>query len=89
MKLRRSAEKLDDYRKRLEKGKVAKIKPAHVEHIINKLNAKRTKVARALEGADNKKKRERFTRKLAVVDEQLERAQWLENEVSEKTKTNE
>lgn len=82
MGLETSIEKLDKYYDRLEKGKVQKIKPDHVRKVTKKLKAKEKILLTDIEEATKESKVERLQRKLKLVREQLERAQWLEDKIS-------
>ena len=55
-------EKLDKYYGRLEKGKAQKIKPAHVEKVLRKLEAKAQLLETELEETTKETKRERLER---------------------------
>ena len=87
MKLGKSAEKLGKYYDRLKKGKAAKIKLNHVEHMLKKLDKHRKKVIDERDSADGSKKKERLGRKLEVIDDQIERANWLRDKVTAETKS--
>lgn len=77
MGLGKSIEKLDDYSSRLKKGKARKIKPAHVEKVIGKLKAKEKSLKGEIISTGKDGKKSRLKQKLAIVSEQLERANWL------------
>jgi uncharacterized protein YaiL (DUF2058 family) len=77
MELESIAEKLDKYFSRLERGKAAKIKPAHVEKVIAKLQAKQQLLQEELRAAEKPSKKSRLENKLVTVCEQVERAEWL------------
>ena len=78
------AEKLDTYFSRLERGKAAKIKPAHVEKMIAKLETKQSLLKDELREAEKPSKKERVENKLSTVREQIERAKWLLEKVGSK-----
>lgn len=82
MGLESTTEKLDKYFRRLEKGKVQKIKPDHVEKVIGKLEAKAVLLQSEIDAADKSDKKLRLKRKLELVREQQERARWLQAEIS-------
>jgi len=86
MDLSKSTEKLDKYYDRLNKGKTQKIKPSHVEKVIRKLSAKREMLE--AERAESKKasKKTRLEGKIATASEQIDRATWLLNKISETDK---
>lgn len=77
MGLGKSIEKLDDYFSRLKKGKARKIKPTHVEKVIGKLKAKEKSLKGELASTEKDGKKSRLKQKLAIVSEQMERANWL------------
>ncbi len=77
MGLEKIAGKLDEYYDRLERGKAAKIEPAHVEKVIAKLRAKQDLLKGELQDAVKPSKQERLENKIATVREQIERAEWL------------
>lgn len=75
-------EKLDKYFKRFDKGKAQKIKPAHVEKVIDKLEAKADLLRAELAETEKESKKSRLERKLDMVREQQKRARWLKKELS-------
>jgi hypothetical protein len=77
MGLEKIADKLDKYFKRLDRGKATKIKPAHVEKAIAKLQSKQEQLKVELREAEKPSKKDRLENKLATVSEQIERAKWL------------
>lgn len=83
MALERTVEKLDDYFERLNAGKAQKIEPSHVDKVIKKLIAKEQQWQEELAETEKTSKKERLERKLALVHEQLERANWLKSQISE------
>jgi len=70
-------EKLEKYFDRLHAGKVSKIKPSHVQKIIDKLAVKAAQIEVEREEALKTSKRERLGQKLLVIEEQISRAKWL------------
>lgn len=82
MGLESAIEKLDKYFKRLEKGKVQKIKPSHVDRVIQKLEAKVQLVQAELAETDKETKKQRLEQKLEMIREQQERANWLKSEIA-------
>lgn len=82
MALETTIEKLDKYYDRLEKGKVQKIKPDHVRKVTRKLKAKEAILLAEIEETAKASKVERLDRKLKLVREQLDRAQWLLDKIS-------
>jgi hypothetical protein len=83
MKLKRSAEKLEDYRERLKSGKAAKISVDHVDKIIKKLKKKKDSVTEEFEEAEKGSKKERLTKKIDVIDNQIKHARWLRRKIKE------
>jgi hypothetical protein len=82
MGLRKLAERLADYQKRLEAGKARTIEPEHVEKVLDKLRRKEAELlARTVAEADPDERAE-LDRKLRVAREHIERAKWLLSEVS-------
>lgn len=81
MGLKRLAEKVADYKARLESGQAREIKPAHVEKVLQKLHRKADALEADIAAAQREDKRERLRRKLAVAREHIARAQWLLNAV--------
>lgn len=77
MGLNKISEKLDNYYARLDDGKAAKIKPAHVEKVIDKLRAKQVLLRQDISTSQKPSQKERLERKLAVAEDQIERAEWL------------
>ena len=77
MELSKSIKKLDKYYGRLKKGKVQKIKPNHVEKVINKLRVKEQIIKDELAETTKTSKAERLNQKLVTVQDQLKRAAWL------------
>lgn len=77
MKLSKSAEKLDKYYERLNKGKAEKIKPDHVEKVIRKLKTKEELLRRETDESENELKKARLEGKLHTAREQINRAEWL------------
>ena len=75
-------EKLDKYFGRLEDGRAAKIKPAHVEKVIAKLSAKQASLQSELGEAEKPAKKVRLENKMATVREQIERAEYVLQKIS-------
>ena len=82
MGLQSAVEKLDKYFKRLGQGEAQKIKPNHVEKVIRKLEAKKAKLLDELADTRKPDKQKRLQGKLDTVDAQLERAHWLQQQIS-------
>lgn len=83
MDLESSVEKLDKYYARLDKGKVRKIKPDHVEKVIGKLKTKEAELIAEIEETRKESRVERLQHKLEVLREQQKRAQWLLGQISQ------
>ena len=83
MGLENSIEKLDKYFDRLSKGKAKKIKPEHLEKIVRKLMAKEKILLSEIEETAKESKKSRLKRKLSLVHEQQERANWLRDKISD------
>ena len=73
----KTAEKLEKYRERLSDGKAHKIKPKHVQKMIEKLKAKEADIEEDLKSVEKPEKRERLTTKLATIRHRIEEAEWL------------
>ncbi len=81
MGLGSTVEKLDKYFQRLEQGKAQKIKPSHVDKVINKLKSKEKLLLEEIEDTEKASKIDRLQRKLEMVREQQERALWLKEKI--------
>lgn len=81
MGLKKLAAKVADYKDRLESGKAQKIKPDHVEKVLEKLRNKSVELEAEIEATRSSEKRERLERKLEVARAQEERAEWLLREL--------
>jgi len=82
MALKKTAEKLVEYKERLEKKKAKPIKRKHVEKVIDKLRSKHIDLKAELKKATKPSKRDRILDKLNVVDELQSRADWLLEEIN-------
>lgn len=83
MPLKKAIEKLKKYYTRLDAGEASKIKPNHVEKVIGKLIAKQESLLEELDATKKTSKKARLERKLATTREQIERANWLLEKISE------
>lgn len=83
MAVSKHVEKLQKYFDRLHAGKVSKIKPSHVQKIIDKLAVKVAQIESEREEAGKPSKRERLGQKLLVIEEQIKRAKWLLQKLEE------
>ena len=81
MSIDETAARLDQYRERFRKGKVDEIKPKHVQKICDTLSRKRDQLDARLAAANNEPERQRLAEKRAVVDELIERAVWLRDQL--------
>ena len=83
MGLKKLAAKVAEYNDRLESGKANKIKPSHVERVLEKLRTKTAELEAEIASAQSAEKRERLEIKLKVARTQEERAKWLLGEISQ------
>ncbi|MCU4652987.1 hypothetical protein N8I71_09100 [Roseibacterium sp. SDUM158016] len=77
MGLKKLAEKVEDYNARLESGKASKIKPAHVEKVLQKLRVKAAELEAEIAAAPSADKKARLEGKLAIARTHIARAEWL------------
>lgn len=82
MGLKSAVEKLDKYFKRLDQGEAQEIKPSHVEKEVRKLEAKKAELLDKLAATGKPDEQQRLRGKLDTVNAQLERADWLQQQVS-------
>ena len=82
MGLKKLAAKVEDYNARLEIGKASKIKPSHVEAVLQKLRAKAIELEAEIAKAPSADKKARLEGKLAIAQTHIERAEWLLEELS-------
>jgi Zn-dependent oligopeptidase len=82
MPLMKAIEKLKKYYKRLEAGKVNKIKPSHVEKVIGKLLANEHSLLEEIATTKKPSKKQRLEQKLMTTREQIDRAQVLLKKIS-------
>jgi predicted nucleic acid-binding Zn-ribbon protein len=82
MGLKKLAAKVVDYNERLENGKASKIKPRHVEKVLQKLRAKSAELEEKIALATSADKKARLEGKLGIVRTHIERAEWLLKELS-------
>jgi len=85
MGLEKTVQKLDKYLNRLSKGKAKKIKPADLAKVERKLLAKKHMISAELVECQKPSKLTRLKRKMAIVDQQLERAAWLRDQLTPAT----
>ena len=82
MGLKKLAGKVADYNERLERGRANKIKPGHVEKVLEKLRAKETELKAELDAVHSDEKRARLERKLRIAEEHIARAEYLLEQVA-------
>lgn len=83
MALSEAIEKLKKYYKRFELGKTNKIKPRHVQKVLDKLSAKEVSLLEEIAEAKKPSKKKRLEEKLRTTRKQSDRARWLLEEISE------
>lgn len=81
MGLKRLAEKIANYKERLEQGKASQIKPGHVEKMLEKLRKKHSELKAEIETTKNADKKIRLKKKLSIASQQIKRAECLLKEV--------
>lgn len=81
MKLRKLAEKMADYNRRLETGQASKIKPDHVERVLDKLRRKAADLESEIASTEDPERKARLIGKLGIAGEHIERAEWLLREI--------
>ncbi|TCS59885.1 hypothetical protein EDD52_11718 [Primorskyibacter sedentarius] len=81
MGLKNLAAKVVDYNQRLESGKASKIKPRHVEKVLQKLSAKSDALETEIAATQSPDKKARLEGKLKVARTHIERAEWLLKEL--------
>nr|WP_321444639.1 hypothetical protein [uncultured Cohaesibacter sp.] len=81
MVAKKSIGKLNAYFERLKADKADEIKPSHVDKIIEKLKAKKQSLEKDIEDSHKDSKKERLKGNIAVVQEQIKRAEWLKKRI--------
>lgn len=81
MGLKKLAAKVADYNERFERGKASKIKPSHVEKVLAKLHKKSAELSADLASARSDDKKARLEQKLEIAAAQIDRAEWLLEEI--------
>lgn len=81
MGLKKLAAKVVDYNERLENGKASKIKPHHVEEVLQKLRSKSAELEAEICSAASADKKSRLEGKLQIARAHIERAEWLLKEL--------
>jgi len=82
MGLKKLAEKVGEYKERVDSGKASKIKPGDVEKVLGKLRRKSAELESEIASAKAPEKKGRLERKLGIARTHIERAEWLLQEVS-------
>lgn len=82
MGLKKLAAKVEDYNARLESGKASKIKPSHVEQVLQKLRVKAGDLETEIATAPSADKKARLEGKLAIARTHIDRAEWLLKELA-------
>ena len=82
MGLKKLAAKVEEYNARLEDGKASKIKPRHVEKVLQKLGEKSAELKSEIAEAKSLEKKTRLEGKLAIALTHIERAEWLLRKIS-------
>ncbi|WP_227272517.1 hypothetical protein [Roseobacter weihaiensis] len=82
MGLKKLAANVNDYNERLESGKASKIKPRHVEKVLQKLRSKSTELEAEIAKATSPEKKARLEGKLGIAQTHIKRAEWLLKELS-------
>ena len=77
MGLKKLAAKVQEYNGRLESGKASKIKPSHVEAVLQKLRAKSQELEAEIATTTSADKKARLEGKLGIARTHIERAEWL------------
>lgn len=77
MGMKKLAAKVDEYNNRLESGKASKIKPSHVEKVLEKLRKKTGELEDELAVATSPEKKARLEKKLTIARAHIERGEWL------------
>ncbi|MHA6265221.1 hypothetical protein ACXYMO_18615 [Arenibacterium sp. CAU 1754] len=81
MGLKKLGEKIAEYKERLEHGKASQIKPNHVEKTLEKLRKRSGELEAEIATTENPDKKVRLKKKLEIAIQQIERAEWLLNEI--------
>lgn len=82
MGLKKLAAKVEDYNARLESGKASKIKPRHVEKVLEKLRLKAAELETEIATTPSADKKARLEGKLAIARTHITRAEWLLKELT-------
>ncbi len=82
MGLKKLTAKVEDYNARLESGKASKIKPSHVEKVLQKLREKAADLEAEITTTPSADKKARLEGKLAIAHTHIARAEWLLEELA-------
>ena len=82
MGLKKLAEKVEDYKARLESGKASKIEASHVEKVLKELRVKLANIEAEIDSAPSADKKARLEGKRAIARTHIDRAEWLLKELS-------
>ena len=77
MGLKKLAVKVEEYNERLESGKASKIKPHHVEEVLQKLRVNEAELVAEIAATKSTDKKGRLEGKLEIARTHIERAEWL------------
>ena len=77
MILKKTMKRLSDLYDEYRAQGSTRINPRHVQRILDKIDRKARKTRAALEHADESAKRDKLTRKLAVMEQQRKRGEQL------------
>lgn len=78
MGIRKLAEKVADYQKRLESGRASKISASDVDKVLEKLRRRQAELEDELARTAKDGKKERLEHKIAIAREHIARAEWLQ-----------
>jgi hypothetical protein len=81
MGLSNQADRLEEYRTRLETGDADRITRSDVDRIIDKLERKRTRLQERLRVAASPAEAERRRRKLTKAEQLIDHARWLRDQL--------
>jgi hypothetical protein len=82
MELKKLAEKVADYQLRLQAGKARRIRPEHVEKVLDKLRRKEAELVSRCAAEREQAARCELARKLRIAREHIARAEWLLREIA-------
>ena len=79
MVAKKSIGKLNAYYARLKADKADEIKPSHVDKVLAKLAAKKKSLETELAATNKESKKDRLKGKITIVQKQIDRGEWLKN----------